>query len=331
MHPLSRAAGLLLIMLCISIGSAGAQTRAVAVTVDDLPFVAEHESGAMTADDGAAAKRANHRLLAALTHHHVPVTGFVIQKSVEELGARGGDAVLKDWVGRGFDLGNHSYEHPDFNDLTADQFEDQVVRGEKAFAPLMKAAGRPPEFFRFPFNHTGDTQAKHDELAAFLAQRGYRLAPCTIDNSDWLFNRAYAKVLAGHHHAAAKRLRNDFVTFTAAQIDYFAQMNRSVLGYGPPEIMLLHDNRLNADVIDQILALFEQRGFRFVSLDEAEKDPAYRTPDTIVTRYGPMWGYRWARARNVKIDGSLEPEPPKWISDYAAGEPSPPRRPRSKF
>lgn len=307
--------------LLISIHCASGQTHTVALTVDDLPFVAGHDSGPMTAADGKASKTANHKLLAAFARHRVPVTGFVIQKSVEELGAEGGDAVLRNWVQRGFDLGNHSYEHPDFNDLTAEQFEDQVVRGERVFAPLMRAAGRRPEFFRFPFNHTGDTEAKHDELAAFLVQRGYRLAPCTIENSDWLFNRAYAKMLANHDRDSAKRLRKDYEAFTAAQIDYFARLNSQVLGYEPPEILLLHDNQLNADVIEQILVLFEQRGFQWVSLSEAEKDPIYRAPDTTITKYGPMWGYRWAKARGVKVDGSLEPEPPRWITEYGKDQP----------
>jgi len=72
-----------------------------------------------------------------------------------------------------------------------------------------------------------------------------------------------------------------------------------VLGYEPPEIMLLHDNQLNADVIDNLLALFENKHFRWVSLSEAESDPAYQTHETFITHYGPMWGYRcvmWSRS-----------------------------------
>ncbi|CAN5656860.1 hypothetical protein BH10PSE14_BH10PSE14_27740 [soil metagenome] len=34
---------------------------------------------------------------------------------------------------------------------------------------------------------------------------------------------------------------------------------------------------------------------------------------------GPMWAYRWARARQVKVDGRLEQEPPAWIGAYAGG------------
>ena len=33
-------------------------------------------------------------------------------------------------------------------------------------------------------------------VAKFLAGRGYRLATCTIDNSDYLFNATYVQMLA---------------------------------------------------------------------------------------------------------------------------------------
>jgi peptidoglycan/xylan/chitin deacetylase (PgdA/CDA1 family) len=308
----------------------GAQTRTVALTIDDLPFVTG-ENRPMLPVDAMGAEVANHKLLRSLARHHVPVTGFVIQKSVEDLGPRSGAEILREWTKRGFDLGNHTYSHPNFNDLTIQQFEDQIVRGEASIVPVMKAAGRTVEFFRFPANHTGDTREKHDTVAAFLAQRGYRLAPCTIETSDWMFNAAYVQMLKSHDKASASRLRSDYLTFTAAQIDYFAGLNHQAIGYEPPQIMLIHDNRLNADVIEQLLALFEKRHYRWVTLGEAEKDSVYRIPETLVTKYGPMWGYRWARELNVKVDGSLEPDPSKWVTDYGKQTPAPPQRTRSEF
>jgi hypothetical protein len=116
-----------------------------------------------------------------------------------------------------------------------------------------------------------------------------RLAPCTIDNSDYLFNQAYVRMLS-EHDSAAVRLRAEYLSYTSAEIDYYAALGRQVFGYEPPEIMLLHDNRLNADMINELLALFEQKHYTFVSLNGALSDPAYRTPDTYVTSYGPMWG-----------------------------------------
>jgi hypothetical protein len=180
----------------------------------------------------------------------------------------------------------------------------------------MKEAGKKLEFFRFPMNHTGDTKVKHDRIAAFLSQRGYRLATCTIDNSDYLFNDSYVRMLAKNDNAAAQKLRLEYLAYTSDEIDYYAALNKQVFGYEPPQVMLLHVNRLNADVIEQVLTQFETKLYKFVSLDAAQSDAAYRTPDTYITKYGPMWGYRWAKERNVKVNGSLEPDPPKWILEY---------------
>jgi len=56
--------------------------------------------------------------------------------------------------------------------------------------------------------------------------------------------------------------------------------------------------------------------YRFVTLQEAQSDPAYQTPDTFISEHGPMWGYRWARGLKIKVDGSQEPEVPDWITKY---------------
>lgn len=290
-----------------------AQNRTVAVTVDDLPYA---KVGALSPSDGSVADDINGKLLSAFKRHHTPVTGFVVQQSAEALGIAAGSNILKRWTTGDFDLGNHTYSHSDINQLSTAQIEDEIVRGEIGFVPLMKEAGKKAEFFRFPMNHTGDGRQKHDQIAVFLAQRGYRVAPCTIDNSDYLFNAAYVRMLAGHD-PAAQRLRTEYLSYTSVEIDYYAGLNKQVLGYEPPAIMLLHDNRLNADVIEQILTLFEEKQYKFVSLNQAESDPAYKIPDTYVTKYGPMWGYRWAAERKVKVDGKLEAEPPDWVLQYA--------------
>jgi peptidoglycan/xylan/chitin deacetylase (PgdA/CDA1 family) len=240
----------------------------------------------------------------------------VIEKVVEKIGHAAGARILKQWTTQTFDLGNHTYSHPDVDRLSIEQIEGEIVRGETTFAPLMNAVGKQPEFFRFPFNHTGDTKAKHDAMASFLSQRGYHLATCTIDTSDYLFNNAYTKMLAKKDSVSAGRLRRDYLTYTSVEIDYYAGLNRQVLGYESPQVMLLHDSPLNADTIEDILRIFEEKGYAFVSLKKAQSDPAYQIPDTDITSYGPMWGYRWAQERNVKVNGRLETDPPNWVLAY---------------
>lgn len=309
---LFRYLGLMALALCLPVS---AQQRTVAITVDDLPFATGKDRN-LTASDIALAKSVNRKLLTAFKSHHVPVTGFVIEQSVQKLGAANGAEILSRWTAEGFDLGNHTYSHPDINLLLVREIEDEIVRGETTFGPLMKKEGKKPKFFRFPMSHTGDNKEKHDAIAAFLAQQGYEVATCTIDNSDYLFNVAYVRSLERNEKETARKLRLQYLEYTGLEIDYYASLNRQVLGYEPPQVMVLHDNRLNADVINGLLKLFEGRKYRFVSLRTAQSDPAYHIPDTFITQYGPMWGYRWARERGVRVNGKLEAEPPRWVLDY---------------
>lgn len=304
-------------------GLASGQIRTVAITVDDLPYALGNSSRLINPDDAKRAALVNDKILNAFVRHHVPATGFVVQQTVEEIGTKSGTEILREWTRRGFDLGNHLYSHPDINTLSVEQTKNEIVRGESAISPLMKQVGKKPEFLRFPYNHTGNTKEKHNAIAAFIGKRGYRTAPCTIENSDYEFNRAYFLMLSRNDDAAAERLRSDYLAYTSAAVDYYSQLNRQVLGYEPPHIMLLHDSELNADVIDSLIALFEQKKYRFITLAEAESDPAYRTPETFITKYGPMWGYRWAAERQVQVNGSQEPVPPAWIDQYvkAANKP----------
>lgn len=302
-------------LLAFGIG-ASAQQAEVAITVDDLPYAGATGQD-LTTKDARSAQIVNRKLLGAFRTHHVPVTGFVNGKRAEGLGLTSGTQILRSWVFEGFELGNHTFTHADANQLFVPEEEEEIRRGEVIISPLVKKVGKKLEFFRFPMNHTGDTKSKHDAISAFLLHRGYTLATCTIDNSDYVFNNAYLQLLARGDKEGSRKLRSEYLAYTSLEIDYYASLNKRVLGHEPPEVMLLHDNRLNAELIADILTLFERKRYRFISLRQAESDPAYSILETYITPYGPMWGYRWAKELNVQVNGHLEPEPPQWVVELA--------------
>jgi peptidoglycan/xylan/chitin deacetylase (PgdA/CDA1 family) len=283
-----------------------AESRSVALTFDDLP--------AAGTEDPRDAESYNHLILDSLTKHHAPAIGFVNENQIAKLNGR---QILNRWVSKGFDLGNHTFSHADLNNLSLVQFQQEVVNGEPSLSAALAAAGRRPRYLRFPINHTGDTASKQEGLANFLAQRGYKLAACTIENEDYLFNSAYLKMLAANDAASAERLRAAYLTYTAEEIDYYSNLNQQVFGRLVAHVMLFHLNRLNAELMQQLLDIFEARRYVFVTLDEAQSDPAYATPNTYSTKYAPMWGYRWAKERGITVNANLEPEPPAWISGYS--------------
>jgi len=289
-------------------------SQTVAMTVDDLPYVPGDRP--LDARDARSAILTNTKILHAFARHRIPATGFVIEQHGEQLGTATTRKVLEQWIGKGFDLGNHFYSHADVDSISIEQAEQEILHGEASIRPLLESVSREPRYLRFPYNHTGDTKEKHAALAAYLAAHGYRMAPCTIDNSDYEFNHTYAIALARHDTQTASRVRAGYIAYTAAEIDWYTKLDRQVFGRDVTHIMLLHDSRLNADTIEAVISLFAQRGYRFVTLTEALQDPAYATPETYITSFGPMWGYRWANELHVKVNGRDEPDPPAWISQY---------------
>jgi peptidoglycan/xylan/chitin deacetylase (PgdA/CDA1 family) len=302
----SRMLAILLIMIACAFASP-AQQRSVAITFDDLP--------AAGTTDPTEVKSLNISILDSLDRHHTPAIGFIIESRVQEIG-KAGMEIFEEWINRGYELGNHTFSHADFNGLIVDEFEKEIMAGESSLTAAMAKVGKTPRYFRFPQNHTGDTKEKHDAIAAFLQRRGYTLAVCTIDNEDFAFNEAYLKMFANKDEESASRLRADYLAYTSTEIDYYTELHRKIFSREIPHVMLLHVNRLNADVIDKLLDIFEQKRYAFVSLDTALADPAYKTPDADITKYGPMWGYRWARELGIKVNGALETEPPAWIAQY---------------
>lgn len=296
----------------ICAGAKGSE-RSVAITFDDLPFVGAGEAGA--GDLANTASEANAAILEGLEKFRSPATGFVVEKRVDALGDKGLE-LLALWNGGRLELGNHTFSHADSNDLGIDDFRCEAIKGEAPIAPLARKAGRSPRFFRFPYNHVGDTPERRFAFETLLRERGYQLAASTIDTSDYIFDAAYERALAEGKGAVRRKIEDAYVDYSREEIAYYAALNKTVLGCEPPAIMLLHVNRINAAVIERLLAIFEGEGYRFVSLDEAQMHPAYERSPDFATKYGPMWGYRWARERGIKVDGSKEQEPPAWVSSY---------------
>ena len=285
--------------------------RVVAITFDDLPYASD---GPPVSPD--AANAAQRQIVSALRRARVPATGFVNEDKVQALGPAG-SRLLAEWNKGLLALGNHGYSHFDSNDLDVAGIEKEVMKGETTIRSLATSSDRSIPFFRFPYNHVGDTETKRIAIEKLLVSHGYRLAASTIDSSDYLFNSAYERAVTARDKAMMQRIERAYLDHSRAQIAYYGELSCKVLGRDVPAIMLLHANRLNAATIKPLLGLFRSAGYGFVSLAQAQADPAYSAMPAVATKFGPMWAYRWARERLVKVDGRQEQEPPAWVSAYA--------------
>jgi hypothetical protein len=64
-----------------------------------------------------------------------------------------------------------------------------------------------------------------------------------------------------------------------------------------------------------VLTKFEAHGYKFITLEEALKDPAYQTADDYAGPYGSPWEHRWAKTLGKEQDLKGAPDTPKWVWD----------------
>jgi peptidoglycan-N-acetylglucosamine deacetylase len=304
-----QCAAVLCAVLAVLPGSyAGAEAprRTVVLSFDDLPL-------APRADDLAVARRVTAELLRVLGEHRAPAIGFVNEDKVQipgEVDAR--IALLERWLDAGALLGNHTYSHLNLRDAPLQAYEDDVIHGEVILRRLLARRGLSTLYFRYPFTNTGPTQEIKESFEAFLRSRGYTNAPFTVEHADYAWNVLWLDARKRGDADGAQRLRQAYLEHLDRAFAFFEELARDTFGREIPQILLIHANEINADCLAEMLGRLEARGYSFISLEEALRDPAYRTPDAYVGRFGPSWLHRWRVSLGQPSRLRDEPDMPDW-------------------
>ena len=112
----------------------------------------------------------------------------------------------------------------------------------------------------------------------------------------------------------------DYLRYMDTVFAFVEDVSRRLMGREIRQILLLHANTLNADYFPRLARCLEGRSYRFIRLEEALEDEAYRQPDTYVGPWGISWLHRWELTAGRKRSPS--PDPPEWILEaYEARRP----------
>lgn len=288
--------------------------REVAVTFDDLPLVSR------TFRDVDAQRRITEKLLGAIRRYDVPAIGFVNEDKLSPDGSvdERRVALLRRWIETGLELGNHTRSHVDLHSVPLATYLADIERGDSVTALLLRAAGKQPRYFRHPYLHTGRDTATRRAVERFLADRGYRVAPVTIDNSDYVFAAAYDRALGAGDEKAQRDIASAYLDYMTRVVAYYEQQSAALFGREVRQVLLLHANALNADHFGALAEMMTRRGYRFVSLDRALRDPAYRSGDQYTGAAGITWLHRWALTQGKRGEFFAgEPEAPEAIARQA--------------
>ena len=302
-----RLALLVALVLALAPYARAGGAREVAVTIDDLP-----QNGR---DYGLERmKHMTARLVHAVAAHRVPAVAFVNEAQLYvpgEVDAR--VALLDEWLSAGIELGNHTFSHKAFGSVTLARYEDEVIRGETVTRMLAERRHLPVRYFRHPYLDTGPNLETSTAFETFLAARGYTVAPVTIDPADWMFAAVYAEAVDHRDKKEMRRIADAYLQYADAAVTYGETFSQTLFGRPIRHVLLLHASELNADYFDELAAIFERRGYAFVTLGRALEDEAYRSPNTYARDEGTTWLNRWALTRGT-TGPTPEPSPPEWVS-----------------
>jgi peptidoglycan/xylan/chitin deacetylase (PgdA/CDA1 family) len=308
------AAPLLATWLAAFAGASSGQERQVAVTFDDLPG----PPASLVSNEIPALEENTRRLLAAFRKYRVPVVGFVNEgklhvedETPRDIEAR--TAVLAMWLDAGLELGNHTYSHHSLNTTPLEEFQADVVRGEEVTRRLLAQRGSTLRYFRHPFLQVGLDLDKRRAFETFLTERGYQVAPVTIDNDEYMYAAVYADALRRGDRSSARKVGQDYLRYMDSVVSFAEDVSTRLTGREIPQILLLHANALNADHFASLARSLRRRGYQFVTLEQALGDAVYDLPDTYVGRWGISWLHHWEMTAGRKRSPS--PDPPVWLTD----------------
>ncbi|MBI5250331.1 MAG: polysaccharide deacetylase family protein [Desulfomonile tiedjei] len=137
----------------------------------------------------------------------------------------------------GHDIGNHSYDHPNFANISARRAEKEIVTTHDLIQGVVREAGVNPRrqdlFFRFPYGMAGSSH-NQGHCQDVLAELNYRIAWWNLDTNDW---------------------RMELAWFPRSSSRVIRSLNRA----RPGDVVLLHDRMKTAEHLPRMLEVIESQ------------------------------------------------------------------------
>src|SRR6202050_2612939 len=268
----------------------------LAITIDDLPQNGPLPPGVTRVD-------ITRDTLAELKKPQVPaVYGFINAKKLE--GSVDGAEALKMWAAAE-PFGNHTYTHIDLEANTAEAFEREVEQNEPTLELLAKP-GSDWHWLRYPYLHEGDTVEKRRAGREYLTKRGYKIAQVTLDWEDYMWNNAYARCAAKNDAKSIEWLRTSYLNTASEFLDLGRAQAKLIYGHDINYVLLMHLGAFSSTILPEALDLLKKKGFKLVTLEEAESDAAYDgDPDVGLHDAGTLLD-QWMQVKGIKDPPHVE-------------------------
>jgi len=266
----------------------------IAITIDDLPWHAE-------LPPGQTQQQVAKDIIKALRDARAPkVYGFINAAHLQKDPTLA--EVLSDWHAAGLPLGNHTWSHVNLNNVSVDQFVDEIIKDEDALKEFSK--GKDWHWFRYPYLVEGTDPEKRKLVRDALVQHGYRIAAVTMSFEDYLWNAPYARCAARQDAEAIKTLERSYLKAASDAIEQSHLMSNVLYKRDIPYVLLMHMGGFDAYMLPKLLAMYKAKGVKLITLEQAEKDAYYASDVNPSLAPEPVGLDQHMWARNLTVPGS---------------------------
>lgn len=290
---MKKAFFLITYLFCISVTC---QEKTICITVDDLPTV---NYGLNNLDVEITSK-----LIKSFKKYNIPAIGYVNAGKLYSNNQLDSSRVknLVKWLENGYDLGNHTFSHLDYNKVPDSVFFNDILKGEKIIKPLMQKFKKQLKYFRHPYLHAGYDSLSHKNLERFLKDNNYVSAPVTIDNDDYLFAKSYHNAFVAKDKVLMKEIGVEYIKYMEKKLLYFESKSIELFNHNIPQTLLIHASLLNADYLKELAKMIQKNGYTFISQEEVLKSTEYNTIINTYSKRGFSWIFRWGISEGLGND-----------------------------
>jgi peptidoglycan/xylan/chitin deacetylase (PgdA/CDA1 family) len=241
----------------------------------------------------------SNQILRTLEKNKIKAAGFVIQQKVEDDPST--YVILDDWVSRHHTLGNQTWGNVDLNSIEAKHFIEHIADGHKYLRNITRAHPQNYRFLRYPNLHQGEKLKKKKRVKRAIERSRYQVAHVSVKTATNFFNRPFVNSLQDPSNSL-EALKNHYLKHVLDSLDYSESQSQIIFGDNIPHILQLHAGVAISTMLEPLIGVLKDRGYTFISLQEALNDPAYQAEENYVGPMGLTFVDRVAATRGIPFE-----------------------------
>ncbi|MEW6127379.1 MAG: polysaccharide deacetylase family protein [Acidobacteriota bacterium] len=212
-------------------------------------------------------------LIRALNENQIPPTvDFVVGQSLD-------GSMVEHWLQSGNLIGNMTYSRLKAKNRDPQEFIADVNLNDQTLQPFLDKHPSGQKYFRYPRLKVSRDQQARGQIQEYLKSKGYIEAMATIDMPDNQFSNIYCAAKARGDETCARLVKENYKMLLLDKTLKTRKAARQRTGYEVKLIVTFAMSQLTCDFMGEILNWYKSLGVKFITLDEALRDPLYSTLD----------------------------------------------------